>query len=316
VSGTGESATRRLPLLPIFGLLGLCVVWGLSIPLTKLGLRDFSPMLLATLRYLTAAPLFALLLIGRPLPSRRALLAMMALGVLGIDVGQVAQILGIQRTDASVATIISATIPIFVVLLAGWRLRQRLRPVHGLGLALALAGVAMAVTGGQGTSPRLSGSALAGDVLMLVSSVSIALFYVLSAELTQRYPVSVVAAWSSLFGVAVLVPGIPWEVGQMQSPGLVGIGVVLYLGVLVTVAGMWVWLHTLRMLPARIAAGTQYLQPLIGVAASAALLGDPIGRWFGIGTALVFAGIALGTVPGRVAPFIGTTAPTAAPRRS
>jgi drug/metabolite transporter (DMT)-like permease len=55
------------------------------------------------------------------------------------------------------------------------------------------------------------------------------------------------------------------------SPGLLGVGVVLYLGVLVTVAGMWIWLHSLRVLPVRIVAGTQYLQPLIGVSASAAL---------------------------------------------
>ncbi len=132
---------------------------------------------------------------------------------------------------------------------------------------------------------------------MLVSAVSIALYYVLSAELTQHYPVITVAAWSSLAGVGVLAPFIPWEIGGAESPRLLGIGIVLYLGVLVTVAGVWVWLHTLRMLPARIAAGTQYLQPLIGVAAAAWLLGDPIGGSFGVGTVLVLIGIALSTLP-------------------
>jgi hypothetical protein len=39
---------------------------------------------------------------------------------------------------------------------------------------------------------------------------------------------------------------------------------VLYLGVLVTVVGLWIWLHSLCVLPVRIVAGTQYLQPLIG----------------------------------------------------
>ena len=86
----------------------------------------------------------------------------------------------------------------------------------------------------------------------------------------------------------------------MAPPSLLGIGIVLYLGVLVTVAGMWIWLHMLRVLPARIAAGTQYIQPLVGVAASAALLGEPIGPSFGVGTALVLAGIALSTVPGQL----------------
>ena len=161
-----------------------------------------------------------------------------------------------------------------------------------------IGGVDVVATDGQ--QPAFgpwSAAALGGDALMLVSAVCVALYYVLSAELTQRYPVITVAAWSSLFGVAVLVPTIPLEVRHMAvAPGWLGIGIVLYLGVLVTVTGIWIWLHTLRLLPARIAAGTQYLQPLIGVGASAWLLGDPIGRSFGIGTVLVLIGIALTTL--------------------
>lgn len=292
---TAGAAVGRPPLVPLLGLLVLCVIWGLSVPLTKLGLRDFPPLLLATLRYLTAAPFFVVLLIGRPLPSRRGLLAMAGLGIIGIDGGQVTQVLGVQGTSASVATVFTATIPIFVVILAGWRLRQKLRPAHGLGLALALLGVAVVATHGEWDAfGTMSAAALRGDALMLVSAVCVALYYVLSAELTQRHSVITVAAWSSLFGVLPLLPVIPWELryGTIKA-GWLGIGVVLYLGVLVTVAGIWIWLNTLRVLPARIAAGTQYLQPLIGVAASAVLLGDPIGRPFGIGTMLVLIGIAL-----------------------
>lgn len=287
----------RALLLPLCLLLGLSLIWGLSIPLMKLGLREFPPLMLATLRYLVAAPFFALFLLGRTPPPRRALLAMAGLGVLGIDVGQVTQILGVQRTSASVGTIINAMIPIFVVVLAGWRLRQRLRMPHAVGLALALGGIAIAVTVGQGGSLDLSRTALTGDALLLVSAISIALYYVLSAEFTLRFPVLVVASWSSLAGTAFLLPVIPWEAPRTPPPSAGGVAIVLYLGLLVTVAGIWIWLHMLRTLPARIAAGTQYLQPLIGVGASALILGDPIGPSFGVGTALVLSGIALSTLP-------------------
>ena len=264
------AAGRPRPVL-LLGLVVLCLVWGLSVPLTKIGLRDFSPLLLAALRYLAAAPFFALFLIGRPLPPWRALLAMAGLGVLGIDIGQVTQILGVEQTTASVATAISATIPIFVVVFAHWRFRQPLRPAHALGLGIAMAGIAVVAMRGEPPSPGMPAAVpLVGDALMLVSSLSTALYYVLSAELTRHYPVMTVAAWCSLFGVVPLVPAIAFEPGLgAVRPGLAGIGVVLYLGVLVTVAGIWIWLHMLRVLPARIAAGSQYLQPLIGVAASA-----------------------------------------------
>ena len=79
----------------IGALLVLAIVWGGSIPATKLALQDFPPLTLTALRYLAAAPLFVLLLLGRKLPAPRALLAMAGLGALGIGVGQVCQTLGV-----------------------------------------------------------------------------------------------------------------------------------------------------------------------------------------------------------------------------
>lgn len=300
IRSAASTAIGQSPLIPLLGLLALCLIWGLSIPLTKLGLQSFPPLMLAACRCLAAAPFFAVLLIGRALPSRLALLAMAAVGIIGIDIGQVTQILGVQRTEASVATVISATIPIFVVFLASWRLRQPLRAVHLIGLGVALGGIVVVATRGSSSSLELSIPALTGDALMLLSAASVALYYTLSAEITRHYPVSVVAAWSTLFGTVALVPLIPWELSRAAiSPGFLGIGVVLYLGVLVTVAGLWIWLHSLRLLPVRIVAGTQYLQPLIGVAASALLFGDAIGPSFGVGTVLVFIGIAMTATPHR-----------------
>ena len=289
----------------------LAIVWGGSIPLTKLGLRDIPPLTLTALRYLTAAPCFLWLLRGRRLPSVRGCAAAAALGLLGIGVGQVSQTLGVRLTPASVATVISALIPAFVVALAAIRLRQPIGGVQIAGLAAALAGVAI-VAGGDprawtrivpfGATPAASGSpagssspaALAGVGLVLLSAVAVALYYVLSVELIERHSVITVAAVSSLAGAAALVPVSAWELGHTAIRVTVTAGIaVLYLGLLVTVAGLWVWFRALVTLPARIPAALQYLQPIVGVLASAALFGDRLDRWFWAGTALVLAGIAL-----------------------
>ncbi len=152
------------------------VIWGASIPLTKLALRDLPPLTLTALRYWIAAPAFMVLLRRRPIPSGRALAAMGALGLLGIPLGQVAQALGVARTSASVATVISATIPIFVVVFAVLRLRQAIRTRQALGLLLAFAGVGLVATGGPGgLATALQTQAAAGNALMLVSALSTAL---------------------------------------------------------------------------------------------------------------------------------------------
>jgi O-acetylserine/cysteine efflux transporter len=283
--------------LPLLGLAVLVVIWGLSVPAMKLGLRSLPPFTLAALRYLVAAPCFVLFLLGRPLPPPRLLLAMIVLGAIGVDLGQATQILGVSRTSAALATVITATIPLFTVVLASLKLGQTLAPRHMAGLALALGGVGCAALG---RPDALAAGGLAGDALLLVCSVSIASYYVLGTALAIRSTALDVAAWSSLAGLPglVLLAGIELRHAPFH-PSPSGIAVVLYLGLLTTVAGMWLWLTGMRRLPARIAASTQYLQPLVGVAASAAVFGDRIGLVFGLGTALVLGGIALASFPAR-----------------
>jgi O-acetylserine/cysteine efflux transporter len=289
------------PVQSIGALLILAVIWGGSVPLTKLGLRDFPPLTLTALRYIVAVPFFIPLLRGRPLPPSRDLVRAAALGILGVGAGQAAQTLGVRETSASVATVISATIPIFVVVLAAIRLHQPIRKHQALGLGIAFAGVALVATG----DPRrvldvLKGHTMIGDALVLLSALVISLYYVLSVELVEQYSVVTVAGLTSLAGACGLAPVALWELHRAAvRPTVEGVAVVLYLAVLVTVVGIVIWLHALRNLPASLVAVLQYLQPLVGVVASAALFGDPLGLWFGIGTGLVLLGIAWSTTAGR-----------------
>ncbi len=282
---------------PLAALVLLTVIWGLSIPAMKLGLADMPAAALVTLRYLIAAPAFVLILRGRRRPGPRALLLMVALGVFGVDLGQYAQMEGVRRCPASVATMITAVIPVLTILLAALRLHQPLRPTHFARFALALSGIALAVwQGGGAVTPR----ALGGEALVGFSSFCIAGYYVFGAELAAREGVLETAAWSTLAAAAGLVPVAALTV----APGAVhltalAVGVVLYLGLLVTVLGIVIWLRALGRVPARIAGATQYGQPLVGIAASALLFGDPIGARFLAGTALVLGGVALSALPGR-----------------
>jgi O-acetylserine/cysteine efflux transporter len=297
---------------PLAALVVLAIVWGGSIPLTKLGLRDIPPLTLTALRFVVAAPCFAWLLRGRRLPPPRASAAAAALGLLGIGVGQVAQTLGVRLTPASVATVVSALIPVFVVALAALRLRQPITALHTAGLTAALAGVAL-VAGGDPrvlvTAFNMSGhraaraasapqTGLEGVALVLLSTVAVALYYVLTVELIEEYPVVTIVALSSLAGAAALIPAAVWELGHVpMRVTAAGIGVVLYLALFVTVAGLWVWFVALTRLPARIPAALQYIQPVVGVLASAALFGDRLDIWFWSGTGLVLAGIGLSARP-------------------
>jgi drug/metabolite transporter (DMT)-like permease len=226
----------------------------------------------------------------------RALPSIAGLGVLGIGIGQVAQTFGVADASASVATIISATIPVFIVVFAALRLKQAVTGQQKIGLFAAFIGIVLVALGdGNGMDDLFRSSAI-GAALVFLSAIAIAFYYVWSVELTNLYGTATVAAWSTLFGFLALVPWAGWEMSRVPfAVTSEGIAAAVYLGVVVTVAGLFLWLNILRVVPARIAASVQFLQPVVGVAASALIFGDKLGTLVIAGVILVLAGVALTT---------------------
>jgi drug/metabolite transporter (DMT)-like permease len=166
--------------------------------------------------------------------------------------------------------------------------------IQALGIAAAFVGIALVAWGRGDATSAASQTSLTGAALVLLSALTIAFYYVWSVELSERHGTVVVAAWSTLFGFIAVLPWTVWEMSRVSfEVTTVGIASAVYLGVMVTVAGLFLWLHLLRTVPARIAASIQYLQPIVGVAAAAVMFGDALGPLFVIGVALVLIGLTL-----------------------
>ncbi len=286
--------TRSLSARNIGAMLLLAFIWGLSIPVTKLGLQDLPPLTLTAFRFGAAVPFLFVVARGRLRMPRRAIPSIVALGVLGVTLGNVAQSFGVQGTSASAGTIISATIPVLIVIFAAIRLRQAVTGRQWFGLVAAFAGIALVAVGtGSGSDPA-SQTTVSGVGWMLLSAVAVAFYYVWSAELVEQYGTVPVATWNILAGFLAILPLAFWEASHASFEFTArALGVAAYLGVAVTVAGLFLWLHLLRVVPARVAASVQYLQPVFGIAASAALFGDELGVLFGVGVVMILSGLAL-----------------------
>jgi drug/metabolite transporter (DMT)-like permease len=278
----------------VAAMLLLAIIWGLSIPATKLGLLTVPPLTLTALRFLVAVPLLMIFALGRLRVPWRALPGIAALGVLGISIGQVAQAFGVEGTSASAGTIISATIPVFVVIFAALRLRQPVTGWQQLGLLAAFAGIAMVAMGTGPGATDASRTTAMGVAWLLLSALTIAFYYVWSAQLAEEFGTTTVAAWSTLFGFIAFLPFAGWETSRtpMQITAH-ALWVAAYLGIAVTVAGLFLWLYLLRTVPARVAASVQYLQPVFGIAASAAIFEERLGPLFAAGVILILGGLTL-----------------------
>jgi drug/metabolite transporter (DMT)-like permease len=280
------------PGLALLGLAFLNLMWGGSLPATKLALQSFPPMTLASARLVLATGLFVAALQPAALRSvpRKDALSMAVLGVIGFAGVQVFQALGTSLTSGSTATVLASTSPLWIAVFAPVLLHERPRAVSALGVLLALGGVALITTSTNGeTGP---GGSLAGNAIVCLSSVASALYTCLGKGLMQRYSPMVLCAFSCGGGALATLPLAGLELATVPAvPDPLGWALLLYLAVLVTFVGFAVWFWGLRALPAARAGALMFLQPLSGLLLATLVLGEQPTTGFLIGCGLVLAGV-------------------------
>ena len=177
------------------------LMFGLTVPLSKVALGWLDPAWLAAVRFGLAAPILALV-------ARRTLRAAMtpriaAWGAAGYGAMVVLQNFGVERTSVTHAAIIFGAVPVFVAAGSALAGRAVAGPAAWSGFGVALGGVALVAGSGGAASP-------AGDLLVLASAVLGSALIVVQGELLEgRDPVAVTAVQMGAAGLFALVFALP-----------------------------------------------------------------------------------------------------------
>jgi O-acetylserine/cysteine efflux transporter len=296
--------TNRRPAIAALTAAGL--LWGTTVPLSRLALEWLPPAWLAFARFGLAAAV--LLVVARSRLRAACTPAVLMLGAVGYGGSVVVQNAGIARTSVSHAALLIGAAPVLVAIIAaGWH-RTVARPVAWAGFAVSLAGVGL-VAGGSG-----GGATAGGDGLVLASVLLSAVFTVAQVRLLRgRDPLAVtavqfLAAALAVLPVAMVTEGIP------AAPG----GHSALLATLALAAGGTLLPFTLfaygqSRVSAEVAGAFLNLEPLVGAVAGVLVFGDPAGPRQLIGGAAVLAGIMLSSLP-LLAARRPAACPAAAPR--
>jgi drug/metabolite transporter (DMT)-like permease len=264
------------------------VLWGLSVPLSKLSLAWLTPGWLTAIRFAAAAPLLAFA--GRR-GLREAMTPWIAIsGAIGFGAVIMLQNAGIERTSVSHAAVLVGAVPLLVALIAAGLGQSSTKPLTWAGYGLALAGIAL-VAGHAG-----SGATGPGDVLVLGSAALSAAFIAVQPRMLAGRDATAVTAVQFAAGALVALP-IALTEGAPQMPAHAG--PVLAVAAL-SVAGSLafpLFAFGQARVPAELAGAFVNLEPVVGVAVGWIAFGDSaaIGQLFG--AAAVLLGIALSTVP-------------------
>jgi drug/metabolite transporter (DMT)-like permease len=286
VPATPES--RRSYRWPILALILLAIVWGYSWPLMKMALDYVEPFEFAALRTaLGSIVLFALL------PAFRRPLRPKAIGLTALlGVLQTAGFVGLltwalQNGTAGKTSILTYTMPFWLLLMAWVALGERLRGFQWAAVSLALAGLILII------APwHLTGKL--GDFLAIGGAIFWAASAVCAKILRKRHEVDLLSltAWQGLLGC---IPLIVVGAATWTPPHWTGRFILLLLWtILCSNALAWIlWLYILSSLSAGTAGLSVLLTPVIGIASSWLQLGERPGLLEGLGMIMVVGALLL-----------------------
>jgi O-acetylserine/cysteine efflux transporter len=219
--------------------------------------------------------------------------AVLAAGALGYGGSVMVQNAGISRTSVTHAALLIGAVPVLVAAIAAAWYRTVAPPVAWFGFVVSLSGVGLVTVGGGG-----GGATLAGDGLVLVSLLLSATVTVAQGRLLAgRDPVAVTAvqflgATLGALPVAVLTEGAP-AVSVSAGPVL-AVGALALAG---TLAPFTLFAFGQSRVSAEVAGAFLNLEPLVGAIAGAVAFGDKVGLVQVAGGLAILAGIGLSSLP-------------------
>lgn len=292
---------RHGRLVAVLALLGAALCWAGNYVVGAAAVQRITPLDLVLLRWLAALPLLVLLAqrLERPAWSRvlaqwRWLVALSLTGLLGYPL---LVYVALEHTTALSASLVNATNPALIVLVAALILRERLRPLTLVGVLIALVGALVVLSRGDLgvlTSARFG----AGELVMLAAVVSWTAYTVIGRAGQGRLrvpPVTAVAVQAAIT-VVVLAPVSLATGGPSLPMTPQAVGAVLFIAVFPSVLAYLLWSRALTDLPAG-SAGVFLNLITVFVAAFTLLAGQPYSLAQLVGGLIVIVGVVVTNVP-------------------
>ena len=261
------------------------ITWGFGYALTKIGMDQFTPLLLMSLRFGIAG----LILVWFTKPPWEYMRELFMIALIGSTIQYGFTYYGLKGIDVSTASILVQLEGPILALLSTLILKERLGWPRALGMGLAFTGVI--VIAGE---PRLSDS-LDSVALVITGAVFWAIAQIMISRLKSLSGITILA-WVAIIAtpqmllISLLIEEGQWE--SIKSANLVDWSIVFYLSFIMTVIGYSVWYHLLRICDVSRISPFLMLLPVTSIIAGTVLLKEQFTLAMGIGGLLVMTGVA------------------------
>ena len=278
-------------------MLIMVVVWAFAFPFIKIGLEELSFINLTIMRFsIVCLILPFILLFGKKRISKlhkRDILPIFLIGFFGVMVYHLGLNYGEQYISPAAASLIIATIPVQIVILAIVFLKEKISLLKALGVIIAMSGVVVISIWGKAES-SLKVEYIFGAIAVLIASLMGAIYTVSGKKFLDRYNGLSLTVYAMLLGSIGLIPFLNYSIiEQVSKMSINGWFAVIFLGVFSTIVGYVIWYIALEKRTASEISIFLYAIPVFSTIFSYILFRDEITIMFIFGGILVITGLAI-----------------------
>lgn len=281
-------------------MLGANVMWGLMSPIAKMVFASglIAPIVMVDFRVAGAALLFWItsLFLPREHVPFGDVLRLFGAGMLGVLFNQGCFIIGVNLTSPGEASLVTTTMPMWVMLLAWIILREPITLKKAGGIVVGAAGAIILIVG---SSSKISGANPAlGDLIVLCAQLSYALYLTLYRNFIKKYTLVTLMKWMFLAATIVALPSTSkWlastDWSAISAAVWSGIGYVVVCGTFI--AYICIMIGQKRLRPT-VVGMYNYVQPIVATIVGILLGLDSFTIVKGFAIILIFTGVWLVTI--------------------
>jgi len=271
------------------------IVWACAFPFIKIALKELSFVNLTIMRFLVVSITFLLILIFQRKRftklQKKDVFPIFLIGFFGVTLYHLGLNYGEQFISAGAASLIIATIPVQILVLATIFLKEKIEGLKILGIIISLIGVVIiSLFGKKDTSIEIN--YLSGAIAVLIAAFMGAIYTVAGKKLLERYSGLSLTVYAMLFGSLCLIPLVNNSLfEEVSKMSLTTWFAIVFLGIFSTVIGYVIWYNALKIKNASEISIYLYAIPVISTIISYILFKDEITMMFILGGILVIVGL-------------------------
>jgi drug/metabolite transporter (DMT)-like permease len=248
--------------LKITGALMITILtWSSAFVAIRAGLKGYHPVSMALLRYLIASVCMFALYFRSAKQTKitgKEVFLLCVLGLLGFTIYNIALNYGEISVPAGISSFIICLMPVFVVILAIFFLKEKLKPIQYIGIIISVIGI-IAIAKGEYNGIYFD----FGVIYNLIAALSGAIYVVLQKPLLRKFnPIELTtySIWAGTLFMLIFSSQLFHDIQHAPAAATLS---VIYLGIFPAALGYVCWSYVLANLPASKASAFLYALPIV-----------------------------------------------------